>query len=89
MDIKEKILSEVQDPKYRPMDIHKWADFLNCKNAESFKELVKAMNEMEENIEIYRNEKDCYLSVQAAGIIVGTLRVNPKGFGFVESETEE
>ncbi len=89
MDIKESILHEIHDPKYRPMDIHGWAEFLNRKDTESFKELIKTMNEMEDAVEIYRNEKDCYMSLQAAGIIIGTLRVNPKGFGFVESETEE
>lgn len=89
MELRESILMKIQDPKYRPMDVHQWADFLHCNESDSFKELIRTLNEMEEEIAIYRNDKDCYMSIQAAGIITGTLRVNPKGFGFVESDEEE
>lgn len=89
MDLKERILEIINDAKYRATDIHGWAKRLECTDTEGFKRLIKTMNELEESVQISRDGKDRYISPETAGIVVGKLSINPKGFGFVDSEAEE
>lgn len=89
MILKEQILNEINKTTYHPLDIHEWATLLNCTETQSFKDLIKTMNEMVENIEIAQDKKDRYISIQEAGIIIGKLSINPKGFGFVDCADEE
>ncbi len=62
---------------------------LNIKTVEETIELQNMLKELEENGEIYHSNKDKYMTFDNSNLRKGTLRLNKKGFGFVEVENEE
>ncbi len=81
--MKEKILNKVK----------KLTTILELKeqlapDASSFKELIKSLNELEDE-GLLVNIKDKYDLAKNHKMYVGTITINKKGFGFVETELEE
>lgn len=62
---------------------------LKNKSVEDFVELQKVVNEMCEDYTIYHTNKDRYLLFDRGPLKKGYLRVNRKGYGFVDVEEEE
>lgn len=62
---------------------------LKNKSVEDFVELQKVVNEMCEDYTIYHTNKDRYLLFDRGPLKKGYLRVNRKGYGFVDVEDEE
>ena len=58
-------------------------------NKEEFATLIKTLNQMEEQLKIYRTKKDNYMLFTNSHLKIGTLLVNKRGFGFVDVGTEE
>ena len=56
---------------------------------EEFTELIKTLNQMEEQLKIYRTKKDNYMLFTDSHLKIGTLLVNKRGFGFVDVGTDE
>lgn len=52
---------------------------------EEFKQLVITLNQMEEQLQIYRTKKNNYMLFTNSHIKVGTFLANKKGFGFVDT----
>lgn len=70
--------------KYEEID-----SLLNIKTIEETKEMADALEELEKNGDIYHSNKDKYMLFSDSNLRKGVLRVNKKGFGFVEIENEE
>ena len=51
--------------------------------------LIKTLNQMEEQLKIYRTKKDNYMLFTNSHLKIGKLQVNKRGFGFVDVGTEE
>ena len=85
MDVKQIILDVIQSQKYKGMDAAKLSRELNMEDSTSFTELMKSLNELEASHEIARDERQHYFTSEQLGYVVGVLRINPKGFGFVET----
>ena len=56
---------------------------------EEFTTLIKTLNQMEEQLKIYRTKKDNYMLFTDSHLKIGTLLVNKRGYGFVDVGTEE
>lgn len=86
--MQDKIL-ELLNKDDRPFSVYDINDALGLKTVEELKELLKNLNELEDNLKIYRTKKDTYLLFNNSNLRVGTLIGNKKGFGFVDIEGDE
>lgn len=85
MNIKETILALVKDQRYKGMDASQIARKLDMESSTSFTLLMKELNELEAQREIARDHRERYFLSSQLGYVSGKLRINPKGFGFVET----
>ena len=68
----------------KPLDAIEIKDSLNLTNDKDLEELLKLLFELEEENTIYHTKKDKYMLIENSHLKKGLLRVNKKGFGFVE-----
>ncbi len=73
----------------KALSIYDLQDALHIKNAKELTDLMKALNELEEELSIYRTKKDRYMLFQNSHLKIGKLIGNRKGFGFVDVEGEQ
>lgn len=88
MDIKQLCLDMMSSSKYRNkgISVDKYEELLNIQGAEQFKELMKALNELEDECVFVRDRRDRYFFAEELGYVKGILKVNPKGFGFIDTD---
>ncbi len=86
--IKEDIIEVIKSTGYRGMTIQQLATHLQKEDSESFKQLVRLCNTLEDERIIARDNQQQYYLSSHLGYFEGVLRVNAKGFGFVENENE-
>ena len=79
-------LLKLNDKALSVYDIY---DALNLKTTEDLKNLMKELNKLEDNLQIYRTKKDNYLLFQNCHLKVGTFIGNKKGFGFVDIDGDD
>ena len=82
--MKEKILDLLNQKNYRAMDIKQLMELYHLNSSEDLKILMKCLNQLEDECIIARNDKNQYDLIERLGYIKGTIRVNPKGFGFID-----
>lgn len=87
--MKEKILELLSDENYLERSIDLIAAKLNCNKSDKFVNLVKLMNELEDEGKVVRNKYNHYYLPNQFGMILGTLTINKRGFGFVVVEDQE
>lgn len=85
MNTKENILSLVKGSNYKGMNAAQISRELNMEDSTSFTSLMKELNEVEAQRLIARDHKERYFLSESLGYVTGKLRINPKGFGFVET----
>lgn len=86
--MKEQIL-EILKNSHSALSIEEIDSLLNISSIEQTKELIELINEMEKKAELYRSNKNKYMLFSDSPYKQGILRVNKKGFGFVEMGEEE
>lgn len=86
MNYTQMILDVISSNKYKGYDLESWKQYFNVKNSKETTELFKALNVLEEEYIIMRDSKDRYFTLAQMDCMIGILKVNPKGFGFVENE---
>ncbi|MCS4486865.1 ribonuclease R [Staphylococcus americanisciuri] len=90
MDLKQEILTLIRQEDYQAMSVSDFQDVLGLSSAESFRDLIKVLNELEQNGLVVRTKQDRYQKkVPKSGLVRGTLSQNKKGFAFLRPETEE
>lgn len=87
--MKEKIISLLSDESFLERSIDLLAKRLDCTSSMKFVELVKLMNELEDEGKVVRNKYDHFYLPGQFGMEIGTLTINKKGFGFVAVEGQE
>ena len=70
--------------KSKALDIYELAEYLSLNSSEEYKELIEELNKMEEDSLIHHTNKDKYMILEDSHIKSGVMRVNKKGFGFVD-----
>ncbi|MEG0528415.1 MAG: ribonuclease R, partial [Longicatena sp.] len=86
MNIKEKIIALVKDNSYKGMDAAKFSRALDMEDSTSFTNLMKELNSLEAERVLARDHREQYYLSEQLGYVSGNLRINPKGFGFVETK---
>ena len=86
--MKEKILSILKESD-KALSINELDSALNSNTIEETKAFSDALRELEDSYEIYRSNKNRYMLLENSNLRKGILRMNKKGFGFVEVSGEE
>ena len=86
--MKEKIIEALKKAR-RALNYEEIDSLLNLKTIEETKEMNDSLKELEEDGEIYFSNKNKYMLFSDSNLRKGTLRVNKKGYGFVEVVGEE
>ena len=84
----EQILNflKTEDKAFSVTEIY---DGLGLKTVDEFKQLLKELNELEDNLYIYRTKKENYMLFKNSHLKIGKMMVHRKGYGFVDIEGDE
>ncbi len=86
--MKEKIL-EILNNSNKALTVEEIDNRLNLKDIKETREFLNLLNELEEEGEIYHSNKNKYMPFNNGPLKKGIIRMNKKGFGFVEVEGYE
>ena len=89
MNKKEELLALIHGNGYRGMHAAQLSRALDMEDSASFTQLMKLLNDLEAEHILARDAKERYFTSEELGYVTGTLRINPKGFGFVETGEEK
>ena len=93
MNLKQSIEEMIKQPDYKPMSVSDFQDALGLNSADSFRDLIKILVELEQSGLIERTRTDRYQRKQSnktnSKLIKGTLSQNKKGFAFLRPEDDE
>ncbi len=70
----------------KALDLYELSDLLNINNVNDTKHLSDELRKLEDEVIIYHSNKDKYMMLDKSHLRKGIMRVNKKGFGFVEVE---
>ena len=73
----------------KALDVYELLHSLYGDDNSKLEELIKELHELEEDTTIYHTKKDKYMLIEDSHLKKGVLRVNKKGFGFVEVDNLE
>ena len=68
----------------KALSIYEISDLLGITSTEETKLLVDELKKLEEDVIIYHSNKDKYMMLEKSHLRKGIMRVNKKGYGFVE-----
>ncbi|MBR5370342.1 MAG: ribonuclease R [Bacilli bacterium] len=68
----------------KAIDIYEIQDLLGIKTVEDTTKLSEELRKLEDEVIIYRSNKNKYMMLEDSHLKKGIMRVNKKGFGFVE-----
>jgi ribonuclease R len=86
--MKEQIL-QILEFENKALDIHEISEKLGINNVDEFKEVLKALNELEDEYQIYHTNKDKFMLFNNSHLKIGTLLSTTKDFAFVDIEGDE
>lgn len=86
--MKDRILDAL-NKVHRALTYEEIDSLLDIKTIEETKQMSDTLNELEKNGDIYHSNKGKYMLFSDSNLRKGVLRVNKKGFGFVEVNGEE
>ncbi|MCG1026909.1 ribonuclease R [Virgibacillus halodenitrificans] len=79
----EKIRDYFKENGTKPLAVDELEEVLNIEDAVEFKELIKALNELEENGELVRTRKNRFGLPEKMNLIRGKIQMHAKGFAFL------
>ena len=88
MNFKEKILSYMKEEAYKPLTFHELLQEFNIDSSMK-KELLKALNELENEGSIIFTRSQRYGIPEKMNLIIGTLDGNQKGFAFLRPDNKD
>ncbi len=86
--MEERILEIIKEQK-RALSVHELEELLGLNDVNGLKELLKALNYLEDNAQVYHTKRDRYMLFADSNSRVGVLQVTTKGTGYVMLETGE
>lgn len=84
--MEDKILELLK--QYSSLAVDDFSQLFDHHTSEEFKELLKKLNDLEDQGMIVRNEKNEYQLIENTNMVVGILDINQRGFGFVRIDEE-
>ncbi len=86
--LEDKIL-EILKNENKALSVYEINDALGLTTVDELKELLKTLNVLEDNLKIYRTNKNRYLLFSNSHLKIGTMIANKKGYGFVDIEGDQ
>ena len=83
--MRDSILNALKETD-RALDIYELQERLDVTTVEETQELLSDLKKLEDEVLIYHSNKDKYMLLENSHLRKGIMRVNKKGFGFVEVE---
>lgn len=87
--MKEKILTFFKESGTKPLAADEIERELGIEDSLEFKELVKALNHLEESGELVRTRKNRFGLPSKMNLVKGRIQMHPKGFAFLIPEEED
>ncbi|MDD7227276.1 MAG: RNB domain-containing ribonuclease, partial [Firmicutes bacterium] len=87
-ELKELLLKTIDSKKKCYFDIRKLAGELKLNKTSDFVLLNKALNELEDDYLIFRDKNNYFYSVKQSNFYRGIIRINKKGFGFLDLDED-
>src|SRR5215831_16035550 len=84
--LERRLLELLESPRYQPLNKTDLAKRLRI-SVEQRSDFRKLLNDLEIRGKLARIRKDRYVLPKEADLVVGTLQVNPQGFGYVINES--
>ncbi len=86
--MKDKILEILKDSN-KALSVHEIEECLGFKTVDELKELLKELNELEDELQIYRTNKNNYMLFNNSHLKLGKMLATKKGYGFVDIEGDD
>ena len=86
--MEEKII-ELLKKENKAYSVSELEEILGITDVDGLKELLKLLNQMEDELKIYRTNKNNYMLFTNSHLKIGKLMGNKRGFGFVDIEGDE
>lgn len=86
--MKDSIL-EILKNSDKALSVHEIEDKLGITDVDGLKKLLKDLNDLEDNLSIYRTNKNNYMLFTNSHLKIGKMIGNKKGYGFVDIEGDE
>ena len=86
--MEDRIL-EILKRENKAYSVHELEEIIGIKSVDGLKLLLKALNNMEDELIIYRSNKDKFMLFNNSHLKIGKLIGNKKGYGFVDIEGDE
>ncbi|GGJ61251.1 ribonuclease R [Virgibacillus salexigens] len=87
--MKEKIQNYFKENGTKPLAVDELEEVLEIEDAVEFKQLVKALNELEEEGELVRTRKNRFGLPEKMNLIRGRIQMHAKGFAFLIPDNEQ
>lgn len=89
MNLREEVEEIINDKEYSPMTVSEFQDVMGLSNADSFKELIKVLVDLEQTGQLERTKTDRYKKKSnKSDLVKGTLSQHKKGFAFLRPEDD-
>lgn len=85
-NLKEKIIELLLNESYTGLDVNGICESLGIDDSESFKLVVKILNELEDNSVVVLSKKGKYFHIDNGPYHLGVIDLKDKGFGFIKSK---
>ncbi len=86
MEDKIMELLKAENKSYEMDEIY---NILNLKTVDDFKELIKTLNRLEDELKVYRTNKNRYMLFNNSNLKLGVMMATKKNYGFVDIEGDE
>ena len=73
----------------KALSVDEILDLLKLGSVEDFKEVVKALNELEDELLVYRTNKNKFMKFTNSNLRLGKMLATKNGYGFVDIEGSE
>lgn len=87
--MKEQIINYFKESGTKPLSVQEIEEEFQLENADDFKDLVKALNELELEGELVRTRKNRFGLPDKMNLVKGSIQMHAKGFAFLIPEDED
>ncbi|ALC82367.1 ribonuclease R [Bacillus gobiensis] len=82
----DRVLAFMKEEAYKPLTVQEIEELLNITDSDDFKELVKALVQLENEGRVVRTRSDRYGLPEKMNLVKGKISSHPKGFAFLIPE---
>ncbi len=87
-ELKKRILNEVSSAGRCVLARPQLRTRLGLETSAEIAEFDRTIDEMEENLEIFRGSRNGYMTPEQAGVVIGVININRKGVGYVDRDNQ-